>query len=100
MNADKMREILGSHPDFQIEVSRIERLTHKLFFPKYHCELNERVWAQAKRYYCNYSIVSLRKNVVPPLESVPLESIQKYFMTVRHYIFACLYRRYCWKVRA
>ena len=51
------------------------------------------MWAQAKRYskaYCNYSIVSLRKNVVPALESVPLESIQKHFMKVRHYMFAYL----------
>ena len=42
----------------------------------------ERVWAQAKRYskaYCKYSIVSLRKTVVPALESVSLESIQKHF---------------------
>ncbi len=58
-------------------------------------ELNpiERVWAQAKRYtkaYCNYSIHSLRKNIVPALESVPLESIQKHFRKVRHYMFAYL----------
>ena len=45
MSADKMREILGSHPDFQNEVSRIERLLtveykHICYFlPKYHCEL-------------------------------------------------------------
>ena len=101
MNADKMREILRSHPDFQNEVSRIERLLTEeyrhicYFLPKFHCELNpiERVWAQAKRYskaYCNYSIVSLRKNVVPALESVPLESIQKHFTKVRHYMFAYL----------
>ena len=65
------------------------------FLPKYHCKLNpiERVWAQAKRYskaYYNYSIVSLRKNVVPALESVPLKSITKHFMKVRHYMFAYL----------
>lgn len=100
MNADKMREILGSHPDFKNEKSRIERLLmlfgHIAYFlPKYHCELNpiERVWAQAKRYskaYCNYSIVLLHKTVVPALESVPLESIQKHFMKVRHYMFAYL----------
>ena len=56
MNADKMREILGSHPDFRNEKNRIEwMLTEKhghiaYFLPKYHCKLNpiERVWAQAK----------------------------------------------------
>ena len=63
--------------------------------PKYHCELNpiERVWAQAKRYtkaYCNYGIVSLRKNVNPALESGPLESIQKHFQKARDYMFAYL----------
>jgi len=66
MSTDKIREILGSHSDFQTEVARIEKfLTEEYrhicyFLPKYHCELNpiERVWAQAKRYskaYCNYS---------------------------------------------
>ena len=74
MNADKMREILGSHPDFRNEKNRIERMLTEehghiaYFLPKYHCKLNpiERVWAQAKRYskaYCNYSIVSPCKNV-------------------------------------
>ena len=97
MKADKMREILGSHPDFRDERNRIERMLTEehghiaYILPKYHCKLNpiERVWAQAKRYskaYCNYSIVSPCKM----LESVPLESINKHFMKVRHYMFACL----------
>ena len=37
-----------------------------------------------------YSIVSLRKNAVPVLESVSLDSIQKYFKKVRHYMFVYL----------
>ena len=100
MNADEMRAILGSHPDFKGEKSRVERfLLEKghiaYLLPKYHCELNpiERVWAQSKKYtkaYCNYSIHSLRKNIIPGLESVPLESIQKHFRKVRHYMFAYL----------
>jgi len=95
-----MREILRQHQDFKEEKCRIERLLddHKhiaYFLPKYHCELNpiERVWAQAKRYskaYCKYSIVSLRNNVVPALESVSLDSIQKHFNKVRNYMFAYL----------
>lgn len=79
MNADKMREVLGSHPDFKNEKSTIERFLgeekgHVVYMlPKFHCELNpiERVWAQAKRYskaYCNYSIVSLRKTIGPALK--------------------------------
>ena len=101
MNGDTMREVLKSHPDFKNEKCRIERLLtdehgHIAYFlPKYHCELNpiERVWAQSKKYskaYCNYSLTSLRNNIVPALESVPLESIKKHFNKVRHYMFAYL----------
>ena len=65
------------------------------FLPKYHCELNpiEMDWAKSKRYtkaYCNYSIHSLQKNIIQPLESVPLKSIQKLFKKVQHYMFAYL----------
>ena len=34
--------------------------------------------------------MSLHKNVVPALESVPQESIQKHFTKVRHYILTYL----------
>ena len=93
MNADQMREILGSHPDFKNEKSLVERslMEEKMhvvyLLPKYHCELNsiEKVWAQSKWYtkaYCSYSIHPLRKSIVPVLESVPLESIRKHFQNV------------------
>lgn len=100
LNGEEMREILASHPDFKYEKSRIERFLsdrgHIVYLlPKYHCELNpiERVWAQAKRYargHCKYSLPSLRNTVVPALESVPLESMKKHFMKVRHYMYAYL----------
>lgn len=52
MKADEMREVLGSHPDFQNEEFRgkilIEEKKHIAYMlPKYHCELNpiERLWA-------------------------------------------------------
>ena len=100
LNAEQMREILGRHTDFQNEKTRIEHFLedkgHIVYLlPKYHCELNpiERVWAQAKRFtkaYCNYSIQSLRKNIVPALESVTQESIEKHFRKIRHYMFAYL----------
>ena len=101
MKADDMRDILSSHPDFQNEKSMIE---HFLFeekghivymLPKFHCELNpiERVWAQAKRYaraYCKYSIKSLRKTVMPAVDSITLENIHNHFRKVRHYMYAYL----------
>ena len=97
MNADKMREVLGSHPDFKNEKSTIEwflgeEKRHVVYMlPKFHCELNpiERVWAQAKRYskaYCNYSIVSLQKTIGPALKSVSHDNIKKHFRKVRHYV--------------
>ena len=101
MNGDQMREVLGSHSDFKNEKSLIERFLaeekrHIVYFlPKFHPELNpiERVWAQSKKYtraHCNYSLPSLRKNIGPALDSIPLESIQKHFCKVRHYMYAYL----------
>lgn len=99
MNANEMRKVLGSHPDFKNEKSRIERYLiedrgHIVYMlPKYHCELNpiERVWAQAKRYtkaYCKYNIRSLRTIIIPALETVTVENIKNYFRKSRHYMFA------------
>lgn len=100
LNADRMREILKEHPDFKNQKSALEVFLEEnghlvYLLPKYHCELNpiERVWAQAKRYaraYCKYSIVGLRKTINPALDSVELESIQKHFRKVKHYMFAYL----------
>ena len=101
MNAEQMRAVLGSHPDFKNEKSSVERFLveekgHIMYMlPKFHCELNpiERVWAQAKRYaraYCKYSIKSLRNTVDPALDSVTMENVQNHFRKVRHYMFAYL----------
>ena len=101
MKADDMRVALSSHPDFKNEKSLIERfLTEEnghivYMLPKFHYELNpiEHVWSQSKRYtkaYCKYSIVSLRKMIIPALETVNLENIQNYFRKVRHYMYAYL----------
>ncbi len=101
MVANDMREVLSSHPDFQNEKPRIERFLvedkgHIMYMlPKFYCELNpiERVWARAKRYskaYCKYSIKSLRNIIHPAFDSVALESMQKHFRKVRHYMFAYL----------
>ena len=101
--AEKMQviqEIILTLTNKKSSVERFlgEEKKHNVYMlPKYmyHCELNpiERVWAQAKRYskaYCKYSIVSLRKTITPALESVTLESMQKHFRKVRHYMFAYL----------
>ena len=92
-----MREVLGSHPDFKNEKSSIEQFLedekgHIVYMlPKFHCELNliKRVWAQSKRYtkaYGKYSIVSLRKLIIPALAMVTLENIKNYFRKVEHYV--------------
>ena len=60
----------------------MEEKGHTVYMlPKFHCELNpiERVWSQSKRYtkaYCKYSIVSLRKLIIPALETVTLETFK------------------------
>ena len=107
MNADKMREVLGSHPDFKNEKASIERFLeaekgHIVFTcSQDFTELNqiERIWAQSKRYtktYRKYSIVSLQKLIFPALETVTLENIQNYFRKVRRYMFAYLRRTSRW----
>ena len=70
-------------------------MSHYIFLPKFHCELNpiERYWAQAKRYtraHTNYTIQKLRTNVPVALDSVTVENITNYFRKVRHYMFAYL----------
>ena len=101
MNADMMREVLKSHPDFKYEKSKIERYLCDeckhivIMLPKFHCELNpiDRVWAQAKRYtkaYCKYNIQRLRNNIIPALDTVTMENFHNHFRKVRHYMFAYL----------
>ena len=100
MNADAMRAVLRSHPDFMEQKTQVEDFLREkghitVLLPKFHCELNpiERVWAQAKRYtraYCKYTIRSLRININPALDSVLLENIENHFRKVRHYMFAYL----------
>ena len=64
------KRLLASQPDFESEVSALERTIsaggHRcLFLAKYHCELNfiERYWGAAKKYarrHCGYTLVALR----------------------------------------
>ena len=67
MTAARMKEIIGSHPDFKDQKSKVEVFLNSkghlaYFLPKFHCELNpiERVWGQSKRYtkaYSKYTIL-------------------------------------------
>ena len=101
MTGEKMREVLASRADFKNEKSKIERdlIDEKGYIvymlQKFHCELNpiERVWAQSKRYtkaYRKYNIQSLRNNIIPALDTVTLENMQKNIRKVRHYMFGYL----------
>ena len=70
-----------------------ERGHRAIFIPKFHCELNpiERVWGETKRYsraHCDYSFACLKRTIIPPLESVQVDTIQKYFIKCREYMQA------------
>ncbi|KAF9496013.1 hypothetical protein BDN71DRAFT_1390261 [Pleurotus eryngii] len=81
--------ILFNQPDFVAVKSPLE-ITCKLqgvkvlFLPKFHCELNfiEQCWGYAKRIYrefpASFKEADLEKNVITPLDSVPLESMRRY----------------------
>ncbi len=95
MKAEKMREVLGKHPDFLHQRTmlqdKVESRGHVcMYLPKYHCELNpiERNWCHAKKYtraHCNGSIVRLRRIVPESLETVTEELMAKFFVTCRDY---------------
>ena len=101
MNADRMQQVVGSHPDFKNDKSSIEQFLEEkgcimYMLLKFHCELNpiERVWAQLKRCtmaYCKYSIVSLQKLIIPVLETVTLENMQNYFRGSEAYRLMAFY---------
>ena len=98
MDAKQQAEVLAAQPDFVGEITMVERLLttrgHKVkFTPKFHCELQpiELYWAQGKRKVrtsCNYSIVSLRKNIRPALDAVSLSTIRKCYRKMRDYMKA------------
>ena len=98
MNASKLREVLGQHPDFRAPRTILEEQVEErghicMFFPKFHCELNaiERCWCHAKKYtrqYANGSIIRLRKIVPKSLETCTPDLISKYFKTCRDYMKA------------
>lgn len=86
MNGNKMREALGSHPDFKNKKSTIDwflgeekgHVAYMYMLPKFYCELNsiERVWAKAKRYsksiiinYKSTKANNVKSNLIPRKKS-------------------------------
>ena len=77
MSADQMRETLSSHYDFRDEMFRIERFKKKQYTAKislWHCELNS-IGDRVSDIRKPNGIQSLRKNIIPTMESAPHESI-------------------------
>ena len=85
-------------PDFKYEKTRVEALLSSndfksYYIPKFHCELNpiERVWGQSKKYtraHCNYSFVGLENTLEQSLDSIPIDTIQRFFRKMRDYMTA------------
>ena len=87
MMVARMREVLGSHPDFKDQKSKVEIFKEtSCFLPKFHCELNaiKCVWGQSKWFTKAYSIQSLQVNIPRGLDSV---TVNNYF---RKYMIAYL----------
>ena len=93
-----MRLVLGAHTDFKYEKIVLEHFMQErghraIFLPKSHCEPNsiERVWREAKIYsraHCDYSFTDIEQTIIPALEFVHIDTIQKYFRKCREYMQA------------
>lgn len=94
----EMVGILSQQPDF---VEQKEWLSEEVvktghlidYFPKFHCELNciERVWGYSKRIVrgeCDYTIESLRLNVPKAINSIPPDTMKRFFRSSFRYIQA------------
>lgn len=98
MKAEQMREVLHGMADFKYEKTRVETLLHSnsfkgYFIPKFHCELNpiERVWAQSKKFtraHCDYTFHGLENTLDQSLDSIPLDTIRRFFRKMRDYLAA------------
>ncbi len=100
LKLDNMRVILVNHDDFKGEKNALDTMLGSkghtaMFLPKFHCELNgiERVWGHSKRIvraYCDYTLASLRENVLHSLDSISAETIKNYIQRSRNYMFTYL----------
>ncbi|QRV95331.1 DDE superfamily endonuclease [Ceratobasidium sp. AG-Ba] len=93
------RQLLSEQPGFAEQQSALEEIAESkgcriLFLPKFHCELNpiEQCWGYAKRVYRQFprskSQANLKSNMITSLDSVPLESIRRFFNKSQRYIDA------------
>ena len=82
------KHILDLQPDFKEQKSLVQEVIEAsghlcIFLPKFHCELNfiEFFWGAVKRYlreHCNYTFKTLQDNMPKALESVSIQTIQKW----------------------
>ncbi|QRV77097.1 DDE superfamily endonuclease [Ceratobasidium sp. AG-Ba] len=93
------RQLLSEQPGFAEQQSALEEIAEGrgcriLFLPKFHCELNpiEQRWGYAKRVYRQFarskSQADLKSNMLTSLDSVPLDSIRRFFNKSQRYIDA------------
>ena len=58
-----------------------------MYIPKFHCELNpiESCWCHAKKHtraHCNGSIVRLRKIIPEAFDTITMDMIARFFLSV------------------
>lgn len=81
-------QTLSLQPDFQEQKSLVQETIEAaghlcIFLPKFHCELNfiKFFWGAVKWYlreHCNYSYDGLQENLPKALDSVSIQTIQKW----------------------
>jgi hypothetical protein len=82
------KRILELQPDFKEQKSLVREVIEAaghlcIFLPKFHCELNyiEFFWGAVKRWLrenCDYTFQGLQENLPQALDSVTLETIQRW----------------------
>ncbi|QRV74793.1 DDE superfamily endonuclease [Ceratobasidium sp. AG-Ba] len=93
------RQVLSDQPGFEEQESALEEIAGEhgcrvLFLPKFHCELNpiEQCWGYAKRVYREFpaskSQADLKANTLAALNSVPLDSIRRFFNRSHRFVHA------------
>lgn len=109
-----MVHALNEFEDFRNEKRKVERLLVRfehelLFLPKFHPELNpiECLWGAAKVYTyrnCGFTFESLQRMVTPALESVSLNTNQKFsenlMITFMHFRMDTVVLQQIWLLRS
>jgi hypothetical protein len=98
MTATQMKEVLGSHPDFKDQKSKVEIFLNSkghLAYPSFIVSsIPLSVYganrSAIQRHTRKYTIQSLRINIPRGLDSVTVDNIRNYFRKAREYMFAYL----------